>query len=145
MGIPERAAPCASQPLGADRVHGKADAKWSNVARLARQLSTPKVGLASARWSERARGWYNFSGTGGKMLGGHRGICSKWSLATLSTDTTETLMSKTNMDLSELRAEHEQGDFLRAIAAAVLQPFMGTDVEGIIGPCRHECSGEHTT
>jgi hypothetical protein len=30
-------------------------------------------------------------------------------------------MTKTNMDLSELLAKHDQGDFLRSIAEAVLQ------------------------
>ena len=29
-------------------------------------------------------------------------------------------MTKTNMDLSELLAKHDQGDFLRSIAEAVL-------------------------
>ena len=42
-------------------------------------------------------------------------------------------MTKTNMDLSELLAKHDQGDFLRGIAEAVLQLIMETDVEGIIG------------
>ena len=34
------------------------------------------------------------------------------------------------MDLSELLAKHDQGDFLRGIAEAVLQLIMETDVEG---------------
>ena len=54
-------------------------------------------------------------------------------------------MTKTNMDLSELLAKHDQGDFLRSIAEAVLQLIMETDVEGIIGAGRHERSGERTT
>lgn len=33
-------------------------------------------------------------------------------------------MTKTNMDLSELLAKHDQGDFLRGIAEAVLQLIM---------------------
>ena len=49
------------------------------------------------------------------------------------------------MDLSELLAKHDQGDFLRGIAEAVLQLIMETDVEGIIGAGRHERSGERTT
>ena len=77
--------------------------------------------------------------------GGHRGVCSRWSLATSTTDPTETPMTKTNMDLSELLAKHDQGDFLRGIAEAVLQLIMETDVEGIIGAGRHERSGERTT
>ena len=38
-------------------------------------------------------------------------------------------MTKTNMDLSELLAKHDQGDFLRGIAEAVLQLIMEADVE----------------
>ena len=33
-------------------------------------------------------------------------------------------MTKTNMDLSELLAKHDQGDLLRSIAEAVLQLIM---------------------
>ena len=54
-------------------------------------------------------------------------------------------MTKTNMDLSELLAKHDQGDFLRSIAEAVLQLIMEADVEGLIGAGRHERSGERTT
>ena len=54
-------------------------------------------------------------------------------------------MTKTNMDLSELLAKHDQGDLLRSIAEAVLQLIMETDVEGLIGAGRHERSGERTT
>ena len=54
-------------------------------------------------------------------------------------------MTKTNMDLSELLAKHDQGDFLRAVTEAVLQLIMETDVEGIIGAGRHERSGGRTT
>lgn len=53
-------------------------------------------------------------------------------------------MTKTNMDLSELVAKHDQGDILRTIAEAVLQLIMETDVEGLIGAGRHERSGERT-
>ena len=49
------------------------------------------------------------------------------------------------MDLSELLSKHDQGDFLRTIAEAVLQLIMETDVEGLIGAGRHERSGERTT
>ncbi|TCM76377.1 mutator family transposase [Rhodovulum steppense] len=54
-------------------------------------------------------------------------------------------MTKTNMNLSELLAKHDQGDFLRSIAEAVLQLMMEADVEGLIGAGRHERSGERTT
>ncbi len=54
-------------------------------------------------------------------------------------------MTKTNMDQSELLAKHDQGDFLRSIAEAVLQLIMEADVDGLIGAGRHERSGERTT
>ncbi len=54
-------------------------------------------------------------------------------------------MTKTNMDLVELLAKHDQGDLLRSIAEAVLQLIMETDVDGLIGAGRHERSGERTT
>ena len=54
-------------------------------------------------------------------------------------------MTKTNMDLSELLAKHDQGDFLRSVAEAVLQLIMEADVEGLIGAGKHERSGERTT
>ena len=54
-------------------------------------------------------------------------------------------MTKSNMDLSELLAKHDQGDFLRGIAEAVLQLIMESDVDGLIGAGRHERSGERTT
>ena len=54
-------------------------------------------------------------------------------------------MTKTNMDLSELMAKHDQGDFLRTIAEAVLQLIMEADVDSLIGAGRHERSGERTT
>lgn len=47
-------------------------------------------------------------------------------------------MTKTNMDPSELLAKHDQGDFLRGIAEAVLQLIMESDVDGLIGAGRHE-------
>lgn len=53
-------------------------------------------------------------------------------------------MTKTTMDLTELLAKHDQGDFLRSIAEAVLQLIMEADVEGLIGAGRHERSGERT-
>ena len=39
-------------------------------------------------------------------------------------------------------AEGGDGDFLRAVAEAVLQLLMETDVEGLIGAGRHERSGD---
>ena len=49
----------------------------------------------------------------------------------------ETPMTKTNIDLSELMAKHDQGDLLRSIAEAVLQMIMEADVDGLIGAGRH--------
>ncbi len=40
-------------------------------------------------------------------------------------------MTKTNMDLSELLAKHDQDDFLRGIAEAVLQLIMEFEREAI--------------
>lgn len=45
-------------------------------------------------------------------------------------------MAKTNMDLSELLAKHDQGDLLRRIAEAVLQLIMEADVDGLLGRSR---------
>lgn len=70
------------------------------------------------------------------MPGGHRGVWSRWSLATSTTNHTETPMTKTNMDLSELLAKHDQGDLLRRIAEAVLQLIMEANVDGLLGRSR---------
>ncbi len=58
---------------------------------------------------------------------------------------TEPPMTKTNMDLSEYLAKHDDGDFLRSIAESVLQLIMETDVEGLIGAGRHERADQRTT
>ena len=47
-----------------------------------------------------------------------------WSFVASTTHHTETPMTKTNMDLSELFAKHDQGDLLGSIAEAVLQLMM---------------------
>lgn len=49
------------------------------------------------------------------------------------------------MELSELLAKRDQGDFLRGIAEAVLQLIMEADVEGIKGAGRHERAEQRTT
>jgi hypothetical protein len=55
-------------------------------------------------------------------------------------------MTKTNMDLSELLAKHDQGDFLRGIAEAVLQLIMVDFLVGVRGfeppapASRRQCS-----
>jgi len=54
-------------------------------------------------------------------------------------------MTKTNMDLSDLLQKHDQGDFLRGVAEAVLQLLMEADVEGLIGASRHERAENRTT
>ena len=58
---------------------------------------------------------------------------------------TEPPMTKTSMELSELLQKHDQGDFLRAVAEAVLQLLMEADVEGLIGAGRHERAENRTT
>ena len=54
-------------------------------------------------------------------------------------------MTKTNMDLSELLAKQDGGDFLRTVAEAVLQLIMEADVEGLIGAGKHERADQRTT
>ena len=54
-------------------------------------------------------------------------------------------MTKTNMSLTEVLEKHDEGDFLRAVAEAVLQLIMEADVEGVIGAGRHERADARTT
>src|ERR1043166_230068 len=54
-------------------------------------------------------------------------------------------MTDERLALSELLEKSGEGDFLRAVAEAVLQLLMEADVEGLIGAARYERSGERTT
>jgi transposase-like protein len=54
-------------------------------------------------------------------------------------------MTEERLALSELLEKAGEGDFLRAVAEAVLQLLMETDFEGLIGAARYERSGERTT
>jgi hypothetical protein len=54
-------------------------------------------------------------------------------------------MTEERLVLGELLEKAGEGDFLRAVAEAVLQLLMETDVEGLIGAGRYERSGERTT
>jgi putative transposase len=54
-------------------------------------------------------------------------------------------MTEERVILAELLEKAGEGDFLRAVAEAVLQLLMETDVEGLIGAGRYERSGERTT
>src|SRR5690242_14598627 len=54
-------------------------------------------------------------------------------------------MTEERLPLAELLAKAGDGDFLRAVAEAVVQMLMEADVEGLIGAARHERSGERTT
>lgn len=54
-------------------------------------------------------------------------------------------MTEERLPLAELLAKAGDGDFLRSVAAAVVQLLLETDVEGLIGAGRHERSGERTT
>ena len=54
-------------------------------------------------------------------------------------------MTKTTMPLTALLAKHDEGDFLRAVAEAVLQLIMEADVEGVVGASRHERAEGRTT
>ncbi len=47
-------------------------------------------------------------------------------------------MTETNMPLTELLQNHDEGDFLRAVTEAVLQTLMENDVDGMIGAGRYE-------
>jgi transposase-like protein len=53
-------------------------------------------------------------------------------------------MTEERLALSELLEKAGDGDFLRAVAEAVLQLLMEADVEGLIGAGRYERSGERT-
>jgi putative transposase len=54
-------------------------------------------------------------------------------------------MTEERLVLAELLEKAGAGDFLRAVAEAVLQLLMESDVEGVIGAGRYERSGERTT
>ena len=54
-------------------------------------------------------------------------------------------MADDRLPLSELLEKAGEGDFLRAVAEAVLQLLMEADVEGVIGAGRYERSGERMT
>jgi hypothetical protein len=54
-------------------------------------------------------------------------------------------MTENRMPLAELLEKAGEGDFLRAVAEAVLQLLMDADVEGLIGAGRYERNGERTT
>ena len=51
-------------------------------------------------------------------------------------------MTEDRLPLAELLQKAGDGDFLRAVAEAVLQMLMETDVEGLIGAGRHERSAD---
>jgi putative transposase len=51
-------------------------------------------------------------------------------------------MTDDRMALAELLQKSGDGDFLRAVAEAVLQILMEADVEGLIGAGRHERTGD---
>src|ERR1700731_2889351 len=54
-------------------------------------------------------------------------------------------MTEERLVLADLLEKAGDGDFLRAVAEAVLQLLMECDVEGLIGAGRYERSGERTT
>ncbi len=51
-------------------------------------------------------------------------------------------MTEERMALVELLQKADEGDFLRAVAEAVLQLLVEADVDGVIGAGRHERSPE---
>jgi hypothetical protein len=60
----------------------------------------------------------------------------------LHPELTEDPMTDERMALVELLQKSGDGDFLRAVAEAVLQILMEADVEGLIGAGRHERTGD---
>ena len=60
----------------------------------------------------------------------------------LHPEPTEGPMTEDRLPLTELLQKAGDGDFLRAVAEAVLQILMETDVEGLIGAGRHERSAD---
>ena len=54
-------------------------------------------------------------------------------------------MTEDRLALTELLEKAGEGDFLRAVAEAVLQLLMEADVEGLIGAGRYERNGERST
>jgi hypothetical protein len=54
-------------------------------------------------------------------------------------------MTKERLVLADLLEKAGDGDFLLAVAEAVLQLLMESDVEGLIGAGRYERSGERST
>src|ERR1700745_3937813 len=76
--------------------------------------------------------------------GGHRLSRLRWSCKT-STWSARGPMTEERLVLAELLEKAGESDFLRAVAEAVLQLLMETDVEGLIGAGRYERSGERTT
>jgi hypothetical protein len=67
---------------------------------------------------------------------------AKVEVQTLHPKPTEDPMTDDRMALVELLQKSGDGDFLRAVAEAVLQILMEADVEGLIGAGRHERSAE---
>jgi putative transposase len=54
-------------------------------------------------------------------------------------------MTEESLPLAELLSKAGDGDFLRSVAEVVVQLLMESVVEGLIGACRHERTGERTT
>jgi hypothetical protein len=67
---------------------------------------------------------------------------AKVEVQTLHPKPTENPMTDDRMALAELLQKSDDGDFLRAVAEAVLQILMEADVEGLIGAGRHERSAD---
>jgi hypothetical protein len=53
-------------------------------------------------------------------------------------------MTEDRLPLAELMAKAGDDDFLRSVAEVVMQLLMETDVDGLIGPGRHERTAERT-
>src|SRR6516165_11980226 len=70
------------------------------------------------------------------------GRADKVELQRVTPRATEDPMTDDRMTLVDLLQKSGDGDFLRAVAEAVLQILMEADVEGVIGAGRHERSAD---
>jgi len=60
-------------------------------------------------------------------------------------DNREAPMTETNMDLSDILATQDGGDFLRGVAEAVSRPIVEADGDDLIGAGRRERTDPRTT
>ena len=128
--------PAASGQIGN---RGKPDQRETHTGNGAVQA---RHWLASTDVMENRRG--TECAGAGSARGWSSGLSAKVELRRFSPDR-EGGDDRGDLALSELLEKADDGDFLRAVAEAVLQLLMEADVEGLIGAGRCERSGERTT